>query len=185
MKVSGIEMITLPTQKAARNLTIISSTIFAINFFQIDLETLSILGVKDFGASMFDTVSYAILIFLIISLIVHWLTDWVTYTKWYDTNQVSSGYFEDFDNLQSSPELIESYLNRHSDDLNANGITIASLKSEFEEIRRKEEQIKKLLAKQGSDFATVNYVVKVYVIGWYLILPNLFALLAFGTFCVT
>ena len=83
MKISGTEIITQSTQNISRNLVIVSSITLLVKYYHVPLDDLKILNVP-LPAELFDSVASAIIIFGILSLLIHWSSDVINWRMWVD-----------------------------------------------------------------------------------------------------
>ena len=62
-----------------------------IKFYNVDLDDLSIIGVK-LPAALFDLVSLVLLIWSIYQLLINWIVDIVSFQKWYQSRNLWSDF---------------------------------------------------------------------------------------------
>lgn len=172
MIIEGRELVSRPTQVAARSLVIVSSTILVVWWFAIPLEDLSVLGIKGLPVELFDFVGAVTTVFLIISLVLNWASDWVSYSKWYDTANVTADDMFNVDVRGRSEVLAEV----------AHGLRNAS--KQLSEAGVEEKEIRQILKGVEGRFSTasnalsggrnlreVHRLGQLLLYGWYLFVP--------------
>lgn len=90
-KIQGTDIISQATDKSSRRLYVLGAVIFLIKFYNVDLDDLSIIGVK-LPAALFDLVSLVLLIWGIYQLVINWLVDIVSFQKWYQSRNLWSEF---------------------------------------------------------------------------------------------
>ncbi len=91
MKLQADEMISRPTQITTLNLIIFSGSILAISLFELNANSWNFTYGKDLTSQQFAMLSVAVLVYLLSSHIVHWRSDYISFTRWFKTNQTVIG----------------------------------------------------------------------------------------------
>ena len=90
-KIQGTDVISQATDKSSRRLYVLGAVIFLIKIYNVDLDDLSIIGVK-LPAALFDLVSLVLLIWGIYQLLINWLVDIISFQKWYQSRNLWSEF---------------------------------------------------------------------------------------------
>ena len=88
MRVSGHEVISRPTQVAARSLYIAGSAALAIEVFSLKPYDWPILS-SDLAPTTYDMIMASVLVFFMTNLFVHWWADRIAFQRWFKTNRVA------------------------------------------------------------------------------------------------
>ncbi len=91
MKLQEADMISRFTQATSRNLVLFSSAISMVILFDLNAEEWSLFKDKNIGPNEFILISCIIIIYLMASHIVHWWSDYISYTKWFKKNETVIG----------------------------------------------------------------------------------------------
>ena len=102
MKLNASDLISRFTQNSARFLLVTSFSISLVEYF--DLKPIDWPGIKaPVPIEAYELGAVLIVLFLAVSLIIHWSADYVVYTKWFKSNKFSMGTLEGL----SSPKNVE------------------------------------------------------------------------------
>jgi hypothetical protein len=105
MHVNGSELISRPTQVAARSLLVFSSSTILIIRNGLDPNRWELLN-GDLQADTFFDALLLVIGFLLVSLLVNWWGDYVSYRSWFKSNEVSRGSaWDDFSHKAGEPPV--------------------------------------------------------------------------------
>lgn len=91
MKLQEADMISRFTQATSRNLVLFSAAISAVILFDLNKEKWTIFKDKSIEPDQFILITTVVLIYMIVSHLVHWWADYISYTKWFKRNDVVIG----------------------------------------------------------------------------------------------
>ena len=165
MKLSGIEAITLPTQRSSRNTIVVSATIFFVIIYDVPISDLSILGVQA-PVDFLGAVAWTLLIFSTINHIINWLGDFFSYQNWYQTNEVPLSTWGGIGETVSPIEHMNLTLLRLKEHAEMETKDIA-----YKNVISDVEKIKKQLLDSRKNFGTLHNYAKFYIFIWYLMVP--------------
>lgn len=172
MEISGIELITRPTQRAHRNLIVLSLAVFLARILDVPLEEIGFLEAKA-SPVFWDLISCTILAALTLQLVVLWRIDFVTYTKWFNSIEIldSQIHVDDIGVKRPSPY---QFIAKRLKELHA---TVDEGKLD-PGVKDAADRISKLCTETSNNWREVSIMTLAVVYGWYLILPLAFAGLA-------
>lgn len=90
MKIDGNELISKATASSSRNLAIAASGIIYISWYNLNPAEWGLLN-GQVGVDAFRGGAAAIVLYLTVSLLVHWFGDYVSYRKWFKSNEFAMG----------------------------------------------------------------------------------------------
>ncbi len=90
MRVNSNDLVSRTTQISARNLTAIAATVILVDWYSLDPNRWKLLN-GDVTAEVYSGAATVIVGFLSVSLLVHWISDFHLYRKWFKSNEVSMG----------------------------------------------------------------------------------------------
>ena len=90
MRVNSQDLISRQTQLSARWLAISSATVMLVEYHSLDPSKWGLLN-DQLTNEVYRTSTFAVLMFSIVSLLIHWRADYSSYTKWFKTNEVNIG----------------------------------------------------------------------------------------------
>ncbi|MAZ19882.1 hypothetical protein [Roseovarius sp.] len=88
MRLQSTELISRYTQSTARLITVLSGGLLFVERFGLNSEAWSFLG-RDIAPEQFREAATAVLVFLCVSHLVHWLADYWFYTRWFKDSKVA------------------------------------------------------------------------------------------------
>ncbi|TCP22444.1 hypothetical protein [Rhodovulum adriaticum] len=93
MRIYGEEAISRYTSASSRNLLLFSGALIVVTRFNLTVDTANVLGVgiKGLTEKDFFIVSLVVLLVLLVSHVVHWWADYVSYSKWFGQRVVPRG----------------------------------------------------------------------------------------------
>ena len=116
-------MVSKTTIGSSRNLILVSASLFAINYYKFESSDWEIFG-KTIQVGQFDQIAFLVIIFLFMTHVVHWWSDYIAYTKWFKRNEVEKNSIFSlgtFDNTESPIEGLKVRLGQLADsNINAN-----------------------------------------------------------------
>lgn len=175
MKVGGTDLISPQTQAAATRLLTISFATSFVHFFGVELSELTILGVQLSGTFFFKLMLF-IIVFQIVSLLFHWFSDYVTYTRWFEKNIAEVERWGDpLAHRRSHQEEIYNII----DELSRTWETYKveekkKLNPKVSDMFSELYNLQSLLEKCGRNASNISIYAKMQVYGWYLCIPCLF-----------
>jgi len=103
MKLNANDMVSRATIASSRNLILVSGSLFSIHYFGLKSDEWVVLG-KTIPANLLDQLAFYAVIFLAVTHLVHWSSDYIAYTKWFKKNEVikaSIGEIGTVENMQA------------------------------------------------------------------------------------
>ncbi len=90
MKVNAFDLITKPTIGSSRNLIIVSASVYSVKRYGLNADSWNVFG-REIPPEVFTEITTAVMVFLLLTHLVHWWHDYTAYTKWFKINEVSKG----------------------------------------------------------------------------------------------
>lgn len=185
-KIQGTDVISQATDKSSRRLYVLGAVIFLIKFYKVDLDDLSIIGVK-LPAELFDLVSLVLLIWGIYQLLINWLVDIVSFQKWYQSRNLWS-------EIQTNMTIDKNFYNggkrllmelhdlKRKGQFPSNDKEISKqVQDDYEDFKANVELYISRLEAAGNNFQSVTNWGKYYVWGHAFIIPLLISIVALIT----
>lgn len=171
MRLSGIEAITLPTQRSHRSVIIISATIYFVISYNVPITDLKIMGISA-PVEFFGAVSWAILFFSTANHIINWFGDFLSYQNWYQKNEVPLSTWDGIGETVSPIEHVNVVLDRLKN-------LAENDKNNFKKNAIHELQdLDKRISDARRSFRKLHIYAKFYIFVWYLFIPAISAALA-------
>ena len=89
MNLQGIELISRHTKSAAKVLLVLSSGLLVIAHYGFNLKAWNFFN-RDIQPHEFREIATIVVLFSMVSLVVHWVSDYMAYTKWFQTNRLNA-----------------------------------------------------------------------------------------------
>ena len=178
MRIEGSNIISRPTQQAARRLTVIASTVIVLTWYEIDLGDLSVLGVSGFPDELFITVAFALLSFTAATLGLHWNGDRLSYSRWYHNNEVVRTGWGGTHLTKNHPETIRTALDAIEEKLLGEAADRTKEKNKFDSVYEYFGHLKGSLDQQRTDLRNLSWFAWFLLWIWYLMLPFALAVAA-------
>ena len=86
-KIQGEDIISGQTSKSVNRLILVSTIVIFIKLYRVDLADLSLLGLS-LPPELFDIVALALIVWGTYVLFLSWLTDLVSFRKWYNSRNL-------------------------------------------------------------------------------------------------
>ena len=90
MKINAYEVISRPTQIAARTTTITSAALLAVGVFDLNQFDWPIIE-KGLDFPSFVIISFCIGLYSVVALLINWRADYVSYVDWFKSNRIDEG----------------------------------------------------------------------------------------------
>lgn len=93
MKLQAVELISRYTQTTSRLLLVSSAGLFGLEWYDLNSKPWEFMD-RSVAPDEFREIATAVLVFLLVSHLIHWVVDHQTYKKWFQTNAVPTGSLE-------------------------------------------------------------------------------------------
>lgn len=89
MNLQGIELISRHTKSACKVIWGLSGALLVVAHYDLNSEPWSFIN-RGIQPDEFREIATIVVLFSVASLVVHWVSDYVAFTKWFQTNRLSS-----------------------------------------------------------------------------------------------
>lgn len=176
MKIQGQDILTFETRRVGQRLISISAIVILVFGYNVNLEDLSLLGLK-LPAHFFDVTALLILVFSSLTYVFSWWTDVMIFRKWYQKSSILSQFqttMEMDGTFYSGGVELLLELYRKKEGLVSEGGDSDKEKTAFNEFKMNVELWCVKLEAHQRDFSVVSFFAKLYIFVLWGLLPVLF-----------
>ncbi len=176
MRIAGNQVISRSTERASRTLMLTASLVIIIDVKKIVLTDMQPFGLH-LDASVYEIVTLALLLYGMISLLICWLGDFVSYFKWAEEN-VTIQTLGDGVMFKAYGQYMKESAETVVEKLRSIADSSSFSKKDWEDVEAKINEFLRKYKKTSRDFRALDIMSKLYIVGLHFVIPMLTACLA-------
>lgn len=109
MKIQSVDMISRYTQASSRNLLLLSGGVLLVMHYELNSQVWSFAD-RELQPNEFKEIATVVLVFSLVAHVVHWVSDYISYTKWFQSNAIPTDSIDALGSFRNSTQCMTAGL---------------------------------------------------------------------------